>query len=166
MPRQRQLPHTAPAPGPCDRELEAWLDAREEATDSAAEKRRKYTELLDAMIEAGVSRIPYVDPATNKRKWLAVRSEAKLVSAKAETGDGEDEGTKRTAVRTPTTPPVDPFGDTRADMAENSGSEPATAFSDGLPAVAGSEPNASSSDSVANSDLRTAGQQRRRGGAR
>lgn len=135
MPRQRQLPHTSPAPGPCDRELEAWLDAREEATDSAAEKRRKYTELLDAMIEAGVSRIPYVDPATNKRKWLAVRSEAKLVSAKAEAQEASGTEAKRTAVRTPCTEkPADPFAATRDQMA----SEPVE--TSGLP-IAHAEPD-------------------------
>ena len=93
MPRQSQLPHTASPPGPCDRERDQWLDAKTAASEATAEKKRRHSELLDAMIEAGISRLAYTDPETNKRKWLQIRSEAKLVSAKAEAQDdaGEDE---------------------------------------------------------------------------
>lgn len=179
MSRQSQLPHTAPPPGPCDVELERWLDAREETTDAAAEKKRRYSELLDAMIEAGVSRIPYVDPATNRRKWLCVRSEAKLVSAKAEaqeeTGDTAPKPKRtRTAALATVGPPeesdeqrasADPFGDTKADMAvdgdtlaqdESEDSDPTGGQATGNDAT-GQE------NSESTSDLRTAAQQRKRG---
>lgn len=34
MPRQHTLPHTADTAGPCDRERDAWLDAKELASEA------------------------------------------------------------------------------------------------------------------------------------
>lgn len=174
MPRQSQLPHTAAPPGPCDRELEAWLDAKEVAKDATGDRNRKYTELLDAALAANIMRIPFVDPVTNKRKWLYVRSTTKLVAVKPDAEQLEQEDTepapKHTTVRTPKTgASVDPFGDTRADMAvegselhqDESGAEDRTGGPVNGNAATGQLVQESNSGTTG--DLRTAGQQRRRG---
>lgn len=129
MPRQHTLPHTADSPGPCDEQRDAWLDAREEAVEATAAKKRKHTELMDAMIGAGISRLAYVDPATNKRKWLQIRSEAKLVSAKADEEKPEGELSRPSRVPRKATGLAqdDAAGETASDGRAGDSSEPEAA---------------------------------------
>lgn len=85
MPRQHELPHTAGKPGPCDAARDAYLDAAECASEAASEKKRKLSELLDRMLETGISRVPCVDRKTNRHKWLEItEGEPRLRAVKAE----------------------------------------------------------------------------------
>lgn len=157
MPRQHNLPHTSAPPGPCSAATTAYMDALEAATEANTVKKRALQELLDAMLEHSVPRVAVIDPKTGRAKWLEItEGEPRLRSRKAEAGELVESPADRRR-RTG-----------RADRAASVPGEPATALDDSDRTEQADQDENAATGSVAQEsdpepDLRTAGQQRRRG---
>lgn len=122
-PEQIYIPGTEPVRGPCDDALTAWQDACETADEANAEKRQKRTELVDRMLEVGISRLPIVDRKTKRRKWLEItQGEPRLRAVVAEQeAEGDSADTRRGRRTTRTTETPDPFAATRELAADPAG---------------------------------------------
>lgn len=158
LPQQITIPGTAPIPGPCDAARDAWLDACDAATEAAAEKRRKLAEFMDAMLDAGVSRVPVVDRKTKRRKWVELTQGEPRLRTRAAEVEGEEGAVRR-----------GPRGSRRTEHEARENADPFAATSAGMAETPLGLPQAehSAADSApAVHDLRTPGQQRRSGRAK
>lgn len=128
MPRQHTLPHTADTAGPCDRERDAWLDAKEAASEANDDKRRKLQNLLDKMLETGTDRLCITDPGTKKRRWLVVTAETKLRAEKADPApEGELSRPSRVPGKATGLAQDDAAGETASDGRAGDSNEPEAA---------------------------------------
>lgn len=110
-PEQLTVPGTAPPVGPCDAARDAYVTAIADATEAADARRRSRDQLIDRMQETGVSRVPYVDPKSGKRKWLEITADPKLRSVKAEDGEQVTARGRRVLVEVQHGPAVESVAD-------------------------------------------------------
>ena len=88
MERQTYIPGTEPArdPGRIDEvetALDAWLAARDKHRDCADAVAIRHESLLSTMAEHGLSRYPYLDPHTGKKRLLVVARDPKAKTTNA-----------------------------------------------------------------------------------